>query len=193
MKYRSLFCVAAALFSTQFTHAQSQTHAVWQWSVEVKGILSTETKGHPRAFLWVPPDQSQGHPPIERSLWVSRIPFRPAPTLRSRFRASATYAQRRESATAGSTSEPSLQPAPTLRSRFRDSATHAQRREAATAGSTTEPSIRPAPTLRSRFRDSATHAQRRESATAGSTTEPQPPTCSNASKSLSRLRYKCTA
>lgn len=28
----------------------------WQWSVEITGCVSDETGGHPRAFLWIPPD-----------------------------------------------------------------------------------------------------------------------------------------
>ena len=27
----------------------------WQWSVPVTSVISTETNGHPRAFLWIPP------------------------------------------------------------------------------------------------------------------------------------------
>lgn len=26
----------------------------WQWSVTVKSVISSETQGHPRAFLWIP-------------------------------------------------------------------------------------------------------------------------------------------
>ncbi|MCU7549447.1 hypothetical protein OCK74_09995 [Chitinophagaceae bacterium LB-8] len=33
--------------------------AEWQWSVEVKSVVSSETNGHPRAFLWIPPDCKQ--------------------------------------------------------------------------------------------------------------------------------------
>lgn len=29
--------------------------AEWQWSVAVKEMVSAETDGHPRAFLWIPP------------------------------------------------------------------------------------------------------------------------------------------
>ena len=29
--------------------------AEWQWSVPVEGVISQETQGHPRAFLWIPP------------------------------------------------------------------------------------------------------------------------------------------
>ena len=30
--------------------------AVWQWSAPVPGVVSSETDGAPRAFLWIPPD-----------------------------------------------------------------------------------------------------------------------------------------
>lgn len=30
--------------------------AEWQWSVPVNEVISSETKDHPRAFLWIPPD-----------------------------------------------------------------------------------------------------------------------------------------
>ncbi len=30
--------------------------AVWQWSVEIADITSSETDDHPRAFLWIPPE-----------------------------------------------------------------------------------------------------------------------------------------
>jgi hypothetical protein len=33
--------------------------AEWQWSAEVTSVVSDETKAHPRAFLWVPPDCKQ--------------------------------------------------------------------------------------------------------------------------------------
>lgn len=33
--------------------------AVWQWSVEIKSVVSPETNKHPRAFLWIPPDCHQ--------------------------------------------------------------------------------------------------------------------------------------
>ncbi len=34
-------------------HCQS---AVWQWSVELDGLISSETNTHPRAFMWIPED-----------------------------------------------------------------------------------------------------------------------------------------
>ncbi len=37
----------------------SSRAADWQWSTEVKSVISTENNGHPRAFLWVPPDCKQ--------------------------------------------------------------------------------------------------------------------------------------
>jgi hypothetical protein len=30
--------------------------AEWQWSAELTSVVSDETKAHPRAFLWIPPD-----------------------------------------------------------------------------------------------------------------------------------------
>lgn len=37
-------------------HSQA---AIWQWSVEVDGFVSTETNSHPRAFLWIPENCKQ--------------------------------------------------------------------------------------------------------------------------------------
>jgi hypothetical protein len=34
----------------------SSFHADWQWSAELAGLVSPETDGPPRAFLWIPPD-----------------------------------------------------------------------------------------------------------------------------------------
>ena len=36
--------------------SQSAGAAVWQWSVPVTSVMSDETKDHPRAFLYIPPD-----------------------------------------------------------------------------------------------------------------------------------------
>ena len=36
--------------------ATSAPAAVWPWSAEVPGVVSSETDGPPRAFLWIPPD-----------------------------------------------------------------------------------------------------------------------------------------
>lgn len=33
--------------------------AEWQWSVEIKSVISGETNDHPRAFLWIPSDCKQ--------------------------------------------------------------------------------------------------------------------------------------
>lgn len=33
--------------------------AEWQWSVKVKSVVSSETKDHPTAFLWIPPNCKQ--------------------------------------------------------------------------------------------------------------------------------------
>jgi hypothetical protein len=33
--------------------------AEWQWSVNIHNVVSSETNGHPRAFLWIPPDCKQ--------------------------------------------------------------------------------------------------------------------------------------
>lgn len=33
--------------------------AEWQWSIELKGIISSETNAHPRAFLWIPSNCTQ--------------------------------------------------------------------------------------------------------------------------------------
>lgn len=46
-----LVCLLAAMFAARPSHA-----AEWQWSVEMPGVVSPETGGAPRAFLWIPPD-----------------------------------------------------------------------------------------------------------------------------------------
>lgn len=33
--------------------------AEWQWSVSIPGVISQETGGHPRAFLYIPEDCRQ--------------------------------------------------------------------------------------------------------------------------------------
>lgn len=38
--------------------ASMSNAAEWQWSVEVRGMMSGETDEHPRAFLWIPPSCS---------------------------------------------------------------------------------------------------------------------------------------
>lgn len=45
----------AALFALSLAATLSRA-AEWQWSAEVPGVVSPETGGAPRAFLWIPPD-----------------------------------------------------------------------------------------------------------------------------------------
>lgn len=49
---------AAAAATPEFTGTTYSNHArpEWQWSAPVPGIVSGETQGSPRAFLWIPPD-----------------------------------------------------------------------------------------------------------------------------------------
>lgn len=39
--------------------ANTCTAAVWQWSINVKGVISSETNEHPTAFLWIPSNCKQ--------------------------------------------------------------------------------------------------------------------------------------
>ena len=49
-----LFALLAALAMSSGIAA-----APWQWSVEIKGMISEETNDHPTAFLWIPEDCKQ--------------------------------------------------------------------------------------------------------------------------------------
>lgn len=49
-----LFVLLAALAMSSGIAA-----APWQWSVEIKGMISEETNDHPTAFLWIPEDCKQ--------------------------------------------------------------------------------------------------------------------------------------
>ncbi len=50
----------AAFFSLLFLVCGiDSTAAEWQWSVKVKSVVSGETKDHPTAFLWIPPNCKQ--------------------------------------------------------------------------------------------------------------------------------------
>jgi len=53
MKY-PVYILLIFLFLTRDVKA-----ADWQWSVPVKGMVSSETKDHPNAFLWIPPNCKQ--------------------------------------------------------------------------------------------------------------------------------------
>lgn len=53
MKILCLLFVFASIFLTRGNAAE------WQWSVEIPGIVSAETNGHPQAFLWIPSDCRQ--------------------------------------------------------------------------------------------------------------------------------------
>ena len=47
--------VKKVLFILLLVFASTQTKAaVWQWSVKIHNVVSSETNGHPCAFLWVP-------------------------------------------------------------------------------------------------------------------------------------------
>lgn len=50
------FTIFITLFSVSSLFAQT---AQWQWSVPVSGMISNETKDHPRAFLWIPENCKQ--------------------------------------------------------------------------------------------------------------------------------------
>lgn len=39
-----------------FTCVSLNLSAEWQWSVQIPGVVSSETGGHPQAFLWIPSD-----------------------------------------------------------------------------------------------------------------------------------------
>lgn len=48
-KYHCLFILAILVLG--IIHSKAQ---VWQWSVPVTSVVSTETNDHPQAFLWIP-------------------------------------------------------------------------------------------------------------------------------------------
>ena len=50
-KFFSIFILAVLACSVQ---AQ-----VWQWSVSVDSVVSSETNDHPRAYLWIPENCKQ--------------------------------------------------------------------------------------------------------------------------------------
>jgi hypothetical protein len=53
-RFFSILVSIIVLLSPAAVHA-----AEWQWSVPVEAVVSTETKDHPRAFLWIPPNCQQ--------------------------------------------------------------------------------------------------------------------------------------
>ena len=56
MRMRRLRATAVLLSAGMVWGAASAPAAVWSWSAEVPGVVSSETDGPPRAFLWIPPD-----------------------------------------------------------------------------------------------------------------------------------------
>lgn len=54
-KFLRLFFIVTGLFVA----VQSSKPAIWQWSFEIKNVISNETSDHPRAFLWIPPNCKQ--------------------------------------------------------------------------------------------------------------------------------------
>lgn len=53
MKIKITPLVAICLLA--LADAQFSVAAEYQWSVPIETVISTETQGHPRAFLWIPP------------------------------------------------------------------------------------------------------------------------------------------
>ncbi len=47
------------ILATCFALDSSARAAVWQWSVPITSVVSSETQDHPRAFLWIPPNCKQ--------------------------------------------------------------------------------------------------------------------------------------
>lgn len=43
--------------------------APWQWSVEIKELISEETNAHPSAYLWIPENCKHGSGFYRRRLW----------------------------------------------------------------------------------------------------------------------------
>lgn len=52
-KYLLFILLVTLLFASRLSAAP------WQWSVELKELVSTETNDHPRAFLWIPENCKQ--------------------------------------------------------------------------------------------------------------------------------------
>ena len=57
--FRSLGIALVALISGISSTAAQFVRPDWQWSVPIESVTSSETKDHPRAFLWIPPDCRQ--------------------------------------------------------------------------------------------------------------------------------------
>ncbi len=51
---KKLLCITIFIITVQVLHAQ-----VWQWSVQVDSVISSETKDHPQAYLWIPENCKQ--------------------------------------------------------------------------------------------------------------------------------------
>jgi len=47
MKLKNIFFALLLFFSSTIPAAE------WQWSVQLPGVVSSETNDHPRAFLWI--------------------------------------------------------------------------------------------------------------------------------------------
>ena len=56
LKSFRLFCRIIALYVALLAFVFPARAAVYQWSVSVNDVISRESKGHPRAFLWIPED-----------------------------------------------------------------------------------------------------------------------------------------
>src|SRR5688500_12899091 len=56
-KHIKALCIFLCSFLTGTAVAVAQAepmNQVWQWSVELKEVISNETNDHPQAFLWIP-------------------------------------------------------------------------------------------------------------------------------------------
>jgi len=53
-KHSRLIAFVAAALALGVAGVSRATAAVYQWSTEVEQAISAESKGHPRAFLWIP-------------------------------------------------------------------------------------------------------------------------------------------
>jgi len=59
IKCHTFFCKLFTVASVLLMVVSSGHAAEWQWSVTVNGVVSIETKDHPTAFLWIPPNCKQ--------------------------------------------------------------------------------------------------------------------------------------
>ncbi len=59
MCFKKICKFSSLVFILFLLAANNCKAAVWQWSINVKGVISSETNDHPTVFLWIPPNCKQ--------------------------------------------------------------------------------------------------------------------------------------